>query len=196
MNDLYPDRSQEIILICKRVVDRNLTVSSGGNISARLADGNICITPLKGNRTLADLRESDLSMVDTAGNVLRGSRPSNELPMHLAIYSVEDEAKFIIHAHPPLATAYSSEKMLPMGTMVESMRLKMAIVEADAPGSRELAEKVAMEVKRGANAVLLESHGVVILASDAGESLMILEELESACRTDLIRRILRTGCSK
>ena len=111
--------------------------------------------------------------------------------MHLAIHSIAPGAVWIVHAHPPLAVAYASERMLPEESFIEATRLKMSLVGVEPPGSQKLADAVAEKIKNGSNAVLLEGHGVVVVSDDSNDVFLLLDELENACQTDLARKLLR-----
>jgi len=185
------DIKAELIALAKKIGERGLTTSTGGNISTRLPDGGVVITPNKRHRTMADLTVSDLSVVGPMGELLVGPRPSVELPMHMAIYSKEPSASWVVHAHPPMAIAFATERMLPETSVIEGSELKMSSVRRETPGSEALAKAVATAIAEGSNCVFLEAHGVVLVAPEAYEAYLLLEEVENACKADLARKILR-----
>ena len=184
-------QSDLVISLARKIVERRLTISTGGNISYRLSDGKIVITPSKQHKSISDLEPSDLSVVNLTGELIEGPKPSAELPMHLAIHSVTPYPAWVIHAHPPIAMAYSSERILPEEPSIEALKLKISLVDVRTPGSEELAREVAEKVKTGFNILLLEGHGAVVISADPNNAFMLLDELENACKTDLVRRLLR-----
>jgi L-fuculose-phosphate aldolase len=185
------DSKSELISLAKKIGERGLTTSTGGNISTRLPDGGVVITPNKRHRTMADLGIGDLSVVGPMGELLVGPRPSVELPMHMAIYSAEPSASWVVHAHPPMAIAYATEGILPETSVIEGSELKMSSVGRETPGSEALAKTVASVIGKGSNCVFLEAHGVVLVAAEAYEAYLLLEEVENACKADLARKILK-----
>lgn len=185
------EQKAQMISLAKRIGDMGLTTSSGGNISARLPDGKIVITPNKHHRSFSDLGVEDLSVVDSKSELLEGPKPSVELPMHMAIYSAAPSVSWIVHAHPPMAIAYATENMLPDTAVVEMSELRMSHVGREAPGSKALANAVASAVAKGSNGIFLEAHGVVVVASGANEAYLLLEEIENECKADLARRLIR-----
>ncbi len=187
------DEKKQLIALAKKIGERQLTISTGGNVSAKLSDGRIIITPSKQHKSMSDLKEADLTTVNPGGEVIDGPKPSVELPMHIAIHAAAPSMKWVVHAHPPLAVAYACERMLPEESYVEGSRLKISLVGREAPGSEALAQAVASKVEEGSNVVLLEGHGVVVVADDPNDTFLLLEELENACKTDIARRILRKG---
>jgi len=180
-----------LISLAKKIGERQLTISTGGNVSTKLPDGRIVITPSKEHKSISDLEVIDLSIIGPKGDLIDGSKPSVELPMHMAIYSALPEVSWVVHAHPPLAVAYASERILPEESPVESSKLRLALVGSEAPGSEALAKTVAAEAGKGNNAVLLEGHGVVVVSSNPNDAFLLLEELENLCKTDLARKLLR-----
>jgi len=188
---LMTDARFLLISLARKIGERQLTISTGGNVSVTLPDGRMIITPSKQHRSISDLEIGDLSIIGPGGNLIEGPKPSAELPMHLAIHAAAPSMTWVVHAHPPLAVGYACEKILPEESYVEASRLKISLVGKEAPGSQELADSVAAKVREGSNAVLLEGHGVVVVSVDPNDAYLLLEELENACKTDLARRILR-----
>lgn len=185
-----------LISLSKKIGERQLTISTGGNVSTRLPDGRMVITPSKQHKSISDLEVGDLSIIGIDGQLIEGPKPSAELPMHLAIHAAAPSMTWVVHAHPPLAVAYACERMLPEESYVEASRLRISLAGKEAPGSDALARAVADEIKKGSNAVLLEGHGVVVVSNDSNDAFLLLEELENACKTDLARRVLRSNLGK
>jgi L-fuculose-phosphate aldolase len=75
----------EIVEIGRRLWTRGYTASNDGNISARLGDGRLLMTPAsvcKGFMT-ADM----MVVTDLEGRKIAGERdPSSEMQMHLEVY--------------------------------------------------------------------------------------------------------------
>jgi L-fuculose-phosphate aldolase len=185
-----------LISLAKKIGERRLTISTGGNVSTKLPDGRTIITPSKQHKSISDLEVGDLSIIGTNGELIEGPKPSVELPMHLAIHAAAPSLAWVVHAHPPLAVAYACERMMPEESYVEASRLRISLAGKESPGSDALARAVADEVMKGSNAVLLEGHGVVVVSNDPDDAVLLLEELENACKTDLARKILRSTIDK
>ena len=99
---------QEIINVGNNIFNKNLVSGKSGNISKRIRStyGDIvAITPT--SKSLADLKEEDIVLVDLDGNVLTNGKPSSELFMHLEIYKKRDDVNGIVHTHSPYATGFS-----------------------------------------------------------------------------------------
>ncbi len=94
----------ELLDGCRRLHAGGLLAASDGNLSVRLPNGLIAMTP--SGVPKAKVRMEDLAHLTLDGEVVAG-RPSSERAMHLAIYRAVPEAKAVVHAHPPTAIAWS-----------------------------------------------------------------------------------------
>ena len=97
---------EELCEICHLLYERGYVVSSDGNVSARTPWGTVLITPSgvgKGRMTPDMLVETDLE-----GNILSGDRnPSSESKMHWMLYRERSDVNAVVHAHPPISTAFA-----------------------------------------------------------------------------------------
>ena len=92
---------QQVLAAAKDMLRKGLTEGTAGNISARLPDGNVVITPSSVDYEAMTL--DDLCVIDLDANVLEGTRgPSSEKLLHLACYKGFDDIQSVIHAHPDL----------------------------------------------------------------------------------------------
>ena len=84
----------------------DLNAGTSGNVSARLPDGRIVVTPSA--LPYDDLTPDDLVLVDLDGTVLAAPhRPSGELALHLACYRALPGARAVVHTHPLHATMFA-----------------------------------------------------------------------------------------
>lgn len=102
----YESARREICDVCHLLYERGYVVSNDGNVSLRVGENRILITPSgvgKGRMT-----EDMLVLCDLDGNVLAGDRhPSSESRMHLMIYRERADVGAVVHAHPPMSTAFA-----------------------------------------------------------------------------------------
>ena len=83
---------------------RNFIVGADGNLSARMSDGTILITPAGAMKGF--LEPQHLAHIDMQGNVLDdGPKCSSETGIHLVAYHERPDVKAMVHAHPPHAVA-------------------------------------------------------------------------------------------
>ena len=92
---------QQIINVSNEIYNKGLVSGKSGNVSARF--GNVvAITPTL--KSLSDLKQKDIVLVDLKGNVLTEGKPSSEVNMHLEIYKKRSDVNAIVHTHSPYAT--------------------------------------------------------------------------------------------
>jgi L-fuculose-phosphate aldolase len=95
---------QALLHAAQRLHARGLLAAGDGNLSVRLEDGRIAMTPRGVPK--AQVRIEELAYLSLDGTVLSGN-PSSERAMHLAIYRAVPEAMAVVHAHPPTAIAWT-----------------------------------------------------------------------------------------
>jgi L-fuculose-phosphate aldolase len=196
---------QEFILrraICevgKLLYERKLVVATDGNISIRLDQRNILITPAgfcKGFLSPPDIIRLPLTAYrspPTAGGSFSSpatshQRPSTETPMHLAIFKCRPDVNAIVHAHPPYATSFAASgrkldsNLLPETTLFDGPVGRAPFVK---PGSDKLAQSVA-RVLKDHKYCLLARHGAVSTGKDLLEAYYRLERLEFLAQVTLL----------
>ncbi len=104
MTDIEATLRAEMVMCGRLLYERGLIVAGDGNLSARLPDGSILMTPAglaKGMLTV-----DDLVVVDNEGRLVRGApgrQPSSERYLHLFVLARRPDVMACIHAHPPTA---------------------------------------------------------------------------------------------
>ena len=162
---------------CHLLYDRHLTVSAGGNMSVRLGEDEILITPSGVNKGL--ISGDDLVKMDMDGNVISGGKPSSEHKVHIGIYKENPETNAVIHCHPLycLALAVKGEDikscLTPEGVLLLD---QVPTVRYETPGSQELVDAV-MEYA-DAPAMLMAKHGAITQGRTLEEAFNRMEELE------------------
>ena len=184
---------EQIVEAGRRLWMRGLVAASDGNISCRLSDGAFLITP--SGVAKGFLGPDDLLRVDEAGNVLSGAgRPSIETALHLAVYRARPEVQALVHAHPPLTTAFTLTGQDMNEDAPDEVKLQLgriAVADYGEAGSSELAQNVARAALSGTHAVLLSRHGALTAGDSVMKALFRMEALEQAARTMLAARLLR-----
>ena len=161
--------------------ERHLVTSNDGNISARMENGNILITPsgISKGRLSAD----DMLIVDLDGNIISSRpdrKPSSETPMHLEVYKQRKDVRAVLHAHPIFATTLTVSGLdFPVDVLPEVL-LTLGNVPVTAyatPSSHEDAAVIRPFVKNH-NALLLCQHGSLTYGKNLDEALIHLERIE------------------
>jgi len=185
------DIARQLVLICHRIYERGFVTATDGNVSARLANGNILITPSALNK--GRVRESDLVEVRPDGTPVTLSRkPSTELEMHLFIYQQRSDVQAIVHAHPTYATGFATARMPLTECLFPEVIVGLGAIPLAAyatPSTREVTDALAPFVKN-ADAILLANHGVVTYGSDLDDAYFKMEKVEHAAHIAYVARML------
>jgi L-fuculose-phosphate aldolase len=173
----------EIVRDCRRLYERGLIAGGEGNVSARLADGSILVTPAGASKI--DVVEDDLVVVDRTGKRVAGSgRPSSELGVHLRIYQLRHDVEAVVHAHPPFATAFAvagEDLMAPVLPEILVQIGGVPLVPYATPGSPALAEAIEPFLQLH-DAFLMANHGATSYGSTLSIAHQRMESLEHAAQ--------------
>jgi L-fuculose-phosphate aldolase len=173
---------EEICDFGQALYERDLVGGAEGNLSARLADGNILSTPtgaIKGY-----LEPDDLAIVTLAGEQVGENRVSSEIELHLRVYRERSDVQAVIHAHPIAATAFAAAgRTLPRNVLVEADFIlgEVPLVPFAMPGTPTMGDAIA-PLLPGRRAFLLQAHGAVTVGADLREAFIWMETLERCCR--------------
>ena len=97
---------EAVCRVGKLLYDRGDAAANDGNISVRVGEGRLLITPsgVSKGRMTPDM----LLVTDLDGTVIEGNRhPSSEGKMHLEVYRGRPDVNAVVHAHPPVSTAFA-----------------------------------------------------------------------------------------
>ena len=95
---------QQIVQVCRWLHQKNMLAAADGNVSCRLDDQNILITP--SGRPKGFIQAEEIAKITLQGEVVEG-KPSSEKTMHLEVYKRCQKAQAVVHAHPPACIAWS-----------------------------------------------------------------------------------------
>ena len=175
------DYKRDIIYYINRVYEKNLTTTSGGNLSEMDSNGNIFITP--SGKDKGTLREEDICMVRPDGTLVGEYKPSIELPFHTLLYKLRPDVKAVLHVHSPMLVTYSLFNKAPITDIIPFCYEKCGAIglsRYDIPGSIELGQQIAKIIEQGYDSIMMENHGVVIVADTMRHAYDKLEALENA----------------
>lgn len=182
---------REVTRVCRRLYEKGLIAGAEGNVSVRLADGQILITP--SGVPKVDVSPNDLVIVDARdGRVAGSGRASSELGMHLRIYESRPDVGAVVHAHPPLATAFGvagEDLMAPVLPEIVILTGGVPLVPYATPGSVALADAIEPFLEQH-DAFLMANHGATSIGSTLSSAHARMESVEHAARTLLAARVL------
>ena len=188
------DLRASMVRYCEQLWHRRLVSGTSGNVSVRLADGDVLATPA--GRSLGSLAPSDVVRVDALGAPRDPTqRPTSELPLHLAAYRARPDAGCLIHTHPTFCVVWSKcGTIFPQDTVGARETLGPVAWTAFRPaGSAELAELCAGEFARGFDTVLMERHGLSTLGKDLEAAFVLTDLAEEAARIAYFSRLANVG---
>ena len=183
---------EKICRLAKSMFDRGMTSGASGNMSARLSDGNLLVTPT--GSSFGALDPAKLSLVAPDGSLLSGDPPTKEMPLHSAFYDTRTSCGGIVHLHSSHSVALSMlpetdpDNVLPPLTPYPIMRLgKVKLLPYFRPGDPAMGEAV-RELGGKRSAVLLANHGPVVAGDDLDAAFYAMEELEEGAKLALFTR--------
>jgi L-fuculose-phosphate aldolase len=192
------EASAAIIDAGRRLGSRGLISAGEGNLSVRLDDERLLMTPT--GRRKDELGPDDLVTIrighdETDARSRSGLAPSSDLAIHLAVHAARPDLGSVAHAHLPASMALTLAGEVPDPAALPETALllpRLPLVPYGEMGSQELADRIvsALGVAVGsasgtetpAAAVLLERHGAVTIGPDCATAVDRLELIEVLCR--------------
>jgi L-fuculose-phosphate aldolase len=181
----------DIVEVGRRMYARGYTASNDGNISARLDAGRLLMTPKSVCKGFMD--PAMMCITDLDGKKLAGERdPSSEMQMHLEVYRQRPDVNAVVHAHPPVATAFAVAGIpLDRAVLAEVVTTlgSVPIAEYATPSTKELPEAVRKYVKAH-DGMLLANHGALTLGADLFAAYYKMETIEHFANISFVARML------
>ena len=185
---------EDITRFAKSIFDRGLTCGSSGNISLRLSDDTLLVTPT--GSSMGFLDPAQISRLSADGQLLSGDEPTKEVALHTAFYDTRAQTGAVAHLHPTHSVALSMlpdidpDNVLPPLTPYTIMRLgKVKLLPFFMPGDPGMGEAVrGLAGKR--SAVLLANHGPVVAGKTLDATVYAMEELEETAKLAILTRSL------
>lgn len=184
--------ADQIVALGASLFARSLTFGRTGNLSAKVADDRILLTPT--GVSLGDLDPDTLAVIDTNGRHVDGAEPSKEAFLHAAVYRSRPAAGAIVHLHSTHAVAVSCltdvdpADVLPPLTAYYVMRVgRLPLLPYHAPGDTSL-ERLVEKTALDHSSFLVANHGSVVAGADLAAAADAAEELEETARLFLLLR--------
>jgi L-fuculose-phosphate aldolase len=181
---------REMIRVARLVWERGFVAATDGNLSARLGANRLLVTASgvsKGFLSDEDLVVMRLDGEPVASYRGRDSRPSSEIAMHLEVYRQRPDVKAVIHAHPPLATAFSIAGVSLARCVIPEVIVAMGGIptaEYATPGTAEVAVSIQGAI-REYDALILAHHGSLTVGDTLWEAYLRLEKVEHTAQITL-----------
>ena len=182
---------EQICTLAASMFDRGITHGSTGNISVRLDNDDILVTP--SGSSFGRLEPNEIVKVTKSGQFIGSLLPTKELPLHMAFYETRGmKSGAVVHLHSTHSVALSmlpgidEDNVLPSYTPYSIMLLgKVKLLPFFVPGDPAMGDAIkGLAGKR--SAVLLANHGPVVSGKDLESSVNAIEELEATAKLALI----------
>ena len=178
------EKRKEVIKYSIKLNTTNLSPLRSGNISVRSIENSVegfLITP--SGKKYDTLKEEDIVFVSNDGNHDTNLKPSSEWRFHKDIYLKKPDAKAIVHAHSPHATAVSAH-----GKDIPAFHYMIALAGGDSIkcakyatfGTQELSDNI-IDALENRKACLMSNHGQVAFGENLESAFELAEELENIC---------------
>jgi L-fuculose-phosphate aldolase len=189
-----PKLRADMVEMSRRMHENGWVANHDGNVSVRLKGERFLITCTAVSKR--DIDDASLLVVDAQGKVLEGRRkPFSELELHLAMYRARPEAMVVLHAHPPVATAFGlvGQELSPIALpeMVVSLGDRVPTLPRAMPRDPEGVKRVEAAAAEY-DALLLSGNGALTLGEDLTQALLRMELVEHYAKILMAARSLGT----
>ena len=166
------DPRRQVLDTALTMYRRGLVEGTAGNVSARLPDGTVCMTP--SSTPYEAITVESLPIVDVEGNQMGGEgRPTSERSLHLACYRDHPEVGGVVHCHPTYASMFAVARQ-PIPAVIEEVVVYVGgdvpVCEYHTTGTDELGDEVARNLG-DRSAALMANHGLVCVGASPDDAL-------------------------
>lgn len=182
---------RKITEICRRMYGKNFVVATDGNVSVRLGRDRFLTTPsglCKGEITPEQLIVTDIHGKKVSGKL----NPSSEILMHLCAYRERPDVMAVIHAHPPIATAFSIAGVSLAKCILPEVVFTMGVIPTTryATPTTDEGPEVILDYIGDYDAFILDRHGTLTVGDSLDAAYYKLEKVEHAAYVTLLARQL------
>ena len=167
----------------KRLLKEGLVKGTWGNISIRLDDAYMVITP--SGLDYENLTAEDMVVVNYHNYHYEGKhKPSSELKLHGEIYKTRKKVNAVIHTHQQNAsTVAAARREIPpiLDDMAQILGPSVRVADYALPGTKKIV-KATIKALKGRNAALMANHGAVVVGSNLEEAFVAAEVLEKTAK--------------
>ena len=182
---------QQVAEVARRMAELDLVSGTSGNVSARLSDGLMAITPM--GKSYDGMTADDIVVLDGDLNPVEGDlMPSSESLLHVAIYAARPDVGGIVHTHAVYSSAVAAAGLaIPpiVDEMVVNLGGAVRVSEYAPPASETVAERVC-DALGNRDAALIRNHGAVAVGADPEAALKASILTERAAKIFVLSSIL------
>jgi L-fuculose-phosphate aldolase len=181
-----------MVRIGRLMWEKGFVAATDGNLSARLGADRLLVTA--SGLCKGFLSPEDLVVIRLDGTPLqagsyrgRGKQASSEIKMHVEVYAQRPDVEAVVHAHPPVATAFSIAGVSLARCVLPEVIVTLGgipTVSYATPGTAEVPSSI-QQVIRDYDAVVLAHHGSLTVGSSLWEAYLRLEKVEHSAQITL-----------
>ena len=170
----------------KQLVTSGLVQGTWGNLSVRLDDTYMLVTPSGldyARLTPADMVKVNMRTLEYEG----GLKPTSEKSLHAAIYQNRPDIGGIIHTHSKYCCVYAAARLdLPIPTDRQTaFQSPIKLAPYAPPGSKALTKNTAAAVGDNYGAIMA-GHGMIACGRDLTAAFQNCEQLEAIAEASLL----------
>ena len=170
---------QEICEVGHRLYNHGFVAANDGNISVKLNDNEFYCTPTGVSK--GSLTPDMIIKIDAEGNKLEGTlNPSSEIKMHLRVFRERPDVNAVVHAHPPVATAFTVAGIPLDRYILPEAVLTIGDVPTCAyatPSTMEIPDSLMPYIQQHDD-FMLKNHGALTVGNTLTRAFFTMEEVE------------------
>jgi L-fuculose-phosphate aldolase len=184
MSDRFAEARRDVWLHARKMWKAGLVVAAAGNVSRRVDETLIAITPT--SVPYEALTEEEIAIVELpTGRAIESQRaPSYETPMHLVVYRARPDVQAIVHTHAPFVTTLSVLRK-PLPPVIDEMMVLLGgtveVADYAFTGTEAVGENV-LRALGDRTAAILANHGNVCIGRDLVKALHVAISMEACAR--------------
>ncbi len=170
---------KEICEVGHKLWTKGFVAANDGNISVKISENEYYCTPTGVSK--GDLTPDMIIKVDKDGKKLEGKlNPSSEIKMHMRVYKERPDVTAVVHAHPPVATAFTvadidlDQYILPEAVLTIG---DVPTCDYGTPSTMEIPDSLDPYLQHH-DAFLLRNHGALTVGCNLQKAFFVMEEVE------------------
>ena len=170
---------KEICEVGHKLWLKGFVAANDGNISVKINDHEYYCTPTGVSK--GSLTPDMIIKVDENGKKLEGKlNPSSEIKMHMRVYRERPDVTAVVHAHPPVATAFTvadidlDQYILPEAVLTIG---NVPTCDYGTPSTMEIPDSLDPYLQKH-DAFLLRNHGALTVGCNLNKAFFVMEEVE------------------
>jgi L-ribulose-5-phosphate 4-epimerase len=188
---LLPELRESVLCYAQQMLNDRLVSAREGNVSALDREsGLLAITPSAVEYTT--MTPEDIVVLNKDGETIEGHyAPTSEYPMHTLLYRRRPDIGAVIHSHAPMATVFAATyETMPL-VLTESAGTighPVKVAPYTSAGSAELGEICLEVMGDDGTAVLMGSHGLLVVGRNLANAYSSTHGVEDNARVVLCAR--------